>query len=194
MNLPNRRLFASIVFLAFLLLMTGCDSEEPGGEGPGEEELITRVLLVLTRTDGTAGTVTAEANSASGIGGGTGLNVGTLRLTAGATYSGTVQLFNGTEELSAEIEQEADEHQFFYTVSGGLAGKVTFTPTDRDRNNLPVGLTFTVAVTADALGTGTVRIQLGHYDDQRKDGTTVSSETDLDFEMPLQVVAPSSLP
>jgi hypothetical protein len=186
-------LLAAALFL-LLPLATGCDSEEPEGEGPGEEELITRVLLTLTRTDGPVGTATAEASSPSGIGGGTGLTVGTLRLVAGATYSGTVQLFNGTEAVTAEVEDEADEHQFFYTASGALAGKVTFTPTDRDSNNFPVGLAFTVAVAGDALGTGTVHIQLGHYDEQRKDGTTVSSETDLDFEMPLEVVAITPLP
>lgn len=177
-----------VAIAALALIIAACDSTKPDEEGPGEEELITRVVLTLVGTGG-ASDVTATATSDSGVGSGVGLQVETLALEAGATYTATIELFNDEEgeDITEEVDEERDEHQFFYTVSGGLAGLVAFDITDTDSNNLPVGLEFTVTVDAGAAGDGSVRIQLGHYDDAPKDGVTVSDETDLDFEMPISV-------
>jgi hypothetical protein len=177
---------APAVALLFALGLSACDSNEPDDDGPGEEELITRVTMTLTPAGGgSAVTITAENDSGIGEGGGIVLTPSTLTLAANTTYTGSIELLDtiNNEDITEEVEEEDDEHQFFYTVSG-LSG-TTFTITDTDGNGLPVGLDYTV--TTGSAGTGTLRVQLGHYDDQPKDGTTVSDETDLDFTLPLAV-------
>ena len=177
--------FPLLFALLFAVVLVSCDSTEPDDEGPGEEELITRVVVTLTQG---GNTITATANDGSGIGNGS-LTVETLELAAGTTYTGRIELFNDqeNEDITEEVDDERDEHQFFYTVQGGIASAVNFAITDEDSNGLPVGLTFTVTVNDGASGSGNVRIQIGHYDDAPKDGTTLSDETDIDFELPISV-------
>lgn len=172
--------------LAFLLVpfaFTACDSTEPD-EGPGEEELITKITLNLS-----AGgqTVTASANDPDGDG--TGFQIDTITLASGTTYSGTIELsdeING-EDITEEVEEEAEEHQFFYTVGGQASSRVRVTITDKDDNGLPVGLEFTLAVTDGGATTGTLRVVLGHYDEEPKNGTDLSDETDVDVSFPIRV-------
>jgi len=102
------------------LMFTSCteDPEEETGE-----ELITTVEYTLTPNDGSAqvsmifrdsdGDGTPEELSTSGP------------LTAGVSYSGSIQFWNETEDpaerVTEEIEEEDDEHQvFFETTLVGL--------------------------------------------------------------------------
>ncbi len=178
----------SLSLLVFLLvLFAGCDSEEPT-EGPGEEELITRVTLTLSPAGGGANVV-AEATDADGDG--TNFQIGTLALTANTTYTGSITVYDdiNDEDITAEVEEEADEHQFFYLPGGGVASRVTVTITDEDSNALPVGLDFTVAVSAGDAATGTIQVILGHYDEAPKDGVTQSDESDIDLVFPVTIAA-----
>ena len=68
-----------------------------------------------------------------------------------------------------------------------LASRITVTITDTDGNNLPVGLEYTVAVSAGAAATGSINVVLGHYDDSPKDGTTRSDESDIDIDIPITI-------
>ena len=163
----SKYLTFALALIVFTVVFAACDSNEPDDEGPGEEELITRVVL---RLSGGGQTVIATANDPDGDG--TNFQIDTINLTAGTTYDGTVELaddING-EDITEEIEEEDDEHQFFYTVGGGANGRVTVTITDQDENGFPVGLNFTVEVSAGAAASGTLRVILSHFDDDPKDG------------------------
>ncbi len=170
----------------FALVYAGCDSDDPDDDGPGEEELITRVTVTLTPMDAGA-VVTAEATDPDGDG--TDFQIDSITLTAGATYTGNIQVFDdlNNENITEEVEEEDAEHQFFYFPAGGVADRITVTYDDQDENGLPVGLSFTVAVTAGDAATGTMRVVLSHYDEGPKDGVNLSDESDVDVEFPVTI-------
>lgn len=178
--------------LTILVLTTlglaACDSTEPDDHGPGEGELITRVVLTLT---GGGETVTATADDPDGDG--LDLEIDPLTLRAGVTYEGTIELYNDLaddpdeQDITEEIREEADEHQLFYTPQEGVENRITVTVTDQDDEGLPVGLSFELAVTEGEAAAGSLQVVLSHYDDEPKDGETRSDETDLDVTFPVLI-------
>lgn len=173
-------------FLILLLLATGCDSTEPDEDnGAGEEELITRIRLTLTSP--TVPTATVEATDPDGDG--ANLTIGTLGLRAGATYSGTIEVFDDVNDLNIgeEVEEEGDEHQFFFIPGGTNASRLTVQATDSDSNGLPVGLDFSLSVSDGGTGQATLRVILSHFDDAPKDGVNQSDETDIDVTFPVTI-------
>jgi len=164
-----------IKYLLFALIMFtyACDSTEPD-EGPGEEELITLVTVSLVSD---AGTLNFAASDPDGDG--AGFTIDDMNLASNTTYQGSITFedtVNG-EDITEEVEEEADEHQVHYLPSSGL--NLTAAINDTDSNELPLGLDFTLT-TGDA-STGTLRVVLGHYDDDPKDGTSLSDESDVDI-------------
>jgi hypothetical protein len=178
-----------LTFVGIVLLNWGCSEDNPAG--PGEEELITTVILTFTEA-GTSTQVTVQWEDLDGDGGNPPV-IGTLTLSAGKTYNGTIQLLNKEanppEDVTAEVEDEAEAHQFFFTAEGGIAGRVVVTITDRDANNLPIGLQYTVAVTAGGAVAGTLNVVLSHYDQTPKNGTDRSNETDIDIDIPVNITS-----
>ena len=85
------------------------------------------------------------------------------------------------------VEEEADEHQFFYTVEGDAASRMTVEITDVDINDLPVGLEFTVSISSGGAAAGVLNVVLFHYDDVEKDGTSQSAESDIDIDIPVTI-------
>ncbi len=165
--------------------VSGCDSTEPDEHGAGDEELITRIQLTLTSSQ--APQVVVEATDPDGDG--ANLTIGTLVLKAGATYTGTIGVFDDVngEDVGAEIDEEADEHQFFFVPGGQDASRLSVTVTDSDSNGLPVGLAFTVATTSGGAGQASLRVILSHFDDDPKDGVSQSDETDIDVTFPVTI-------
>ncbi len=175
-----------VLLFALTIVFTGCDTDEPDPQGAGETELITKITLTLTPQSG--GTpIIAVADDPDGDG--VGLIIDDLVLTANTTYTGTIEIrddVNG-EDITNEVRSEADEHQLWYTFAGDVASRVTVTITDTDSNNLPLGLTFTVAVSDGPPVSGTLNVVLSHYDETPKDGTTLSGESDIDIVFPVEV-------
>lgn len=179
------------LFIVMLSIFVVACTDNPSGtddEGAGEEELITQVNLTLTAPDNSQ--VTASWEDPDGPGGNDPVISG-LQLEAGTNYNGTIELLDTTddpaEDITEEVREEAEEHQFFYSVEGDASGSVMVQITDTDANGLPIGLEFTVDV-ADAAGTtGTLNVVLSHYDDEPKDGETRSDETDVDIDIPLTI-------
>lgn len=184
MNMLSR--LTTLLALVALVTMTGCDSEEPDGDA-GENELITRVTVTLTPMSG-GSAIVAIAEDPDGDG--ANLTVDAIQLSADETYNGTIALYDGVNDfdITDEVEEEAEEHQFWYTASGAIADRVTITVTDRDDNNLPVGLAFTVTVSEGAAASGTFNVVLSHYDDAPKTGTDRSDESDIDIDFLLSIV------
>jgi hypothetical protein len=152
-----------------------------------EEVLPNEVTLTLTSPQGNTTAVWKSATDVKG----TATRIDTLILAAGRTYTGRITAVNNaktpTVDLTAEYKKKANEHQFFYTVTGDAQNRVTFTITDRDGNNLPVGLEFTVVTTSGGEARGTLNVVLAHYDDVKKMGTNRSPESDIDINFPLVI-------
>jgi len=181
--------------IATLSVVAGCKEDNPGDPNDGnEQELITKVILTLTE-NGMGRAITATFRDPDGVGG-VNATVDTLKVKAGSAYTGAMALAdeskNPPTDITAEIADEKDAHQFFNTPNGALAGRLTITITDKDSRNLPVGLAFTIAVTAGAPVTGSaansVKVALSHYDPaSTKNGTTPSSETDVEIDFPVNI-------
>jgi len=174
----------SISLLLLVLLWTGCDTTDPVDDGAGEEELITRITLTLT-----GGGQTLEVTASDPDGDGSNPEVDTMELVSGTVYTGTIGVYDDVNgmDVGAEIAEEADEHQFFFTPGGADASRVTVVATDTDANNLPVGLSFRLEVSPGPAGTAALQVVLSHFDDAPKDGVTRSDETDIDITFPIVI-------
>ena len=172
----------STLFVCLLLLLSSCDSVRPDDLVAGEEELITRVILTFTSE---THTVTAEAHDHSGDG--TEFEIDPIVLQRGKVYSGSIELLDDPNQvdITEEVAEEGDEHQFFYTFGGGVADQITLTVTDRDSNQLPIGLTFELDVHSGATATGTLNVVLSHFDEEPKNGVDRSDETDMNVTFPV---------
>jgi hypothetical protein len=187
---PFRRAAASAAAaLALATAACGGSSVAPGGE----QELITRVTLQVT---GNGSTQTVYIDDADGNGpGAPSAQVGTLSLVRGVTYTGTVRfenrLANPIKNITEEVEEEANEHQVYYTPSGT---GVTFTVTDTDPQGRPLGLAYNaLAANGTATGARTLRVVLCHYVDVAKpaNSTSCSADTDIDVTFNFTVAAPA---
>ena len=169
-------LLAPTLLLA-LAPLTACDEDDDNGDGAaegtggdgGNEEVEVISIVRLNFNDGTdTTTFTFEDPDGDGAMEGT---AEAITLTAGATYTLTVEFINGletpNEDITAEVAEEDDEHQVFIygdavegpaTTNTGVA--LTHAYGDTDGGGLPVGLTNTI--TANAAGTGTFSILLRH--------------------------------
>ena len=180
MYLARRRTLPAL--LATVAVLVGCGDENDNA-GAGDAEVISRVTVTLTPTTGGA-TQTAIINFSTPTT--PEPQAGTLALTPGVTYDGTVEFTNAfanpAVDITAEVEAEADEHRIFYTVTGPEGVSIPTSSLDLDPNGAPLGLTYQVVVAAGAeSGAGTIRVVLSHYDDQPKgSGQTPSNETDVD--------------
>jgi len=188
----NLTLF-SVILLS--LGLTACD--KPGDDDDaGEQEFITKVTIRLEE-QGTQNVVNIIWNDPDGDGRGD--FVGTANIKSNRTYKGTVQLLNELatdpkeRDMTKEIEEEADEHQFFYTFSNNLRPYATITITDRDKRGLPLGLKFDLVTTALPGGTasltGSLNVVLSHYTTITKTGTNPGNEEDINITAPLSISA-----
>ncbi len=175
----------------FMMLFTACGDDEPDDpEPPNEEELITTLNFTLTPDDG-GDAVVFSFQDLDGDGG----ELPTLTegvLTANTTYIGSVELLNElddpAENITTEVEEEAEEHQFFYqsTVTG-----VMVEYDDTDVNGNPVGIS-SLLTTMDA-ATGTLTIVLRHEPNKDASGvstgdiTNAGGETDIEVTFNVEV-------
>ena len=166
-----------------ILFFTACEKEDP--IVPNEEELITTLIYTLTPAGG--GTpVVFSFQDLDGDGGNAPIIVnGTLA--ANTTYAGVLLLLNETEtpaeSISEEVEEEADKHQFFFSVSGVDA---TVSYADADGNGNPIGLASTVVVGAVS-SSGTLVITLRHEPAKSASGVSAGDITNAGGETDIEV-------
>jgi len=164
--------------MAIALLTTSCGDDEV--EIPEELEVITTLNYTLT---GGGTTVTLSFQDPDGDGG----NAPTITsgtLAANTTYSGSIELRNDIEgeDITEEIEEEDEEHQFFFQTTGGIS--VAYDAEDVDAEGNPVGLEN--VLTTGAAGDGTVTVILRHEPDKNASGvsdgdiTNAGGETDIE--------------
>jgi hypothetical protein len=187
---------ALVSMLVSTLALHSCRTPSGPDEKQLEEVLPNVVTLTLTEA-GTTNRVTATWRK-TGTAATAPVTIDTLRLSAGKSYTGTIEakndLVSPAQDLTAEYAELADEHQFFYTPQGDVAARLLVSITDRDSKNLPLGLRYNVVVGALGAGATTVRgslnVVLGHFDPKEgnvKDGTKRSPESDIDVTLPVLV-------
>lgn len=176
-----------ILFCAITLFLSSC-SEDIVNDPVNEEELITDIIITMVNTLDASDTATftyldpdGDAGSAVPVISGDSLRLGT-------NYSCMIALYDKSKSpidtISTEIEEEANSHRFDYVLEGDAAEKATFTITDKDDNNLPVGLAFTTSISTGSSVNGTLRVVLNHFDKVVK-GFDNKDETDIDIMFPI---------
>ena len=204
MSKPHRRpvvftrLTSSLLVLGVLILLPlGCDSSDP----EEEEVLITRVELLLLRTDvpDEAERIIASVQGDQGLMAGASIAADTLRFVPGTTYEGRIDLFDAAgQNITGQVRQEAENYQLFYTPEGanGIGVVVTDVESDYGGNefggDLRVGLAYTITVLEEAPGgdNGHLRLQVGQFGSGRKNGSTLTVAPIVDVRLPMVIVAP----
>ncbi len=173
----------SLLFFATLAFVSCNNSDDPAPVN--EEEVITTLIAELTpQGGGTPITLTYRDPDGDGPTAPTANVTGPLAVNT--TYSGTVQVLNQlenpAEDITEEVREEDEEHQFFYEST-----LVTSAYTDADSNGNDVGLTYTI--TTAGAGTGTLTITLVHEPNKPNDGTVANAggETDVAATFPITV-------
>ncbi|MUH34469.1 type 1 periplasmic binding fold superfamily protein [Zobellia amurskyensis] len=173
----NKTLKTVLALSLMASVLTSCSSDDNAPEAVDEEEVITTMKIALVGEGGE----TASLQSQDLDGDGPNPPVITVdNLSANTTYTGSIEVLNETEtpaeDITVEVKEESDEHQFFFTVSGSITS-TSYGDTDEDGN--PLGLSFTL-LTGDA-GEGTLQITLRHEPTKPNDGSLVDAggETDI---------------
>jgi len=161
------------------LSFASCSDDDDSPELVNEEEVITTMTVTLTPTDGSE-TITLQSRDLDGDGSDAPVITVTGNLVAGTTYNGAIVLLNETEspaeDITEEVEEESDEHQFFYTISSGLDVTTEYGNNDSDGN--PLGTEF--ILTAGAASAGTITFTLRHEPIKPNDGIeSAGGETDI---------------
>ena len=184
MNILNKALQNIFLPLFGLVILSNCGGDDPIVP-PNEEELITTVNIVFTPTSGSA--VTMKYYDEDGGNGAAAPVVTGGTLTANTAYSVTLEILNEsvnpTEDITVEISEEAEDHQFFFEVSSSL--NLTLTSyDDQDGNGNPIGLENTF--TTGAASSGTLKVILRHEPNKSASGvssgdiTNAAGETDIE--------------
>tara|TARA_R110002012_G_scaffold20729_2_gene73204 strand:+ start:154 stop:723 length:570 start_codon:yes stop_codon:yes gene_type:complete len=170
--------------LVFTLILSSCSSDDDNNvtnlPAPvNEEEVITTLTATLTPAGGGTA-VTLQTRDLDGDGGNPPVITVSGDLVSGTTYNGVIVLLNETvnpaENITEEVEAEADEHQFFYTIAAGLDATTTYSNFDSNGNNL--GTQFTL--TANAMSSGTLTFTLRHEPTKPNTGLAdAGGETDI---------------
>lgn len=181
--------FLLLLSITFLVVFNSCKDDDPV-EDP-EEEVITTLNFTLTPTTGDV--VTLAFSDPDGDGGNAPtITGGTLQ--ADMTYTGSLELLNESEspaeDITAEISEEDDEHQFFFSTSSDLNLSVSYA--DQDGNGNPLGLSTTLMT--GAASTGTLTVILRHEPAKDASGvsggdiTNAGGETDIEvtFDVTIQ--------
>lgn len=199
MRYPATRILRTCAIAMSILAtchLSGC-SDDPINPPDDSEEILPNVItLRLTSSLNPAEVVVSEWKDLDGIGGAPGIS-DTIRLTSGTAYNGTLRAtFVGkinnrdtTIDLTPDYIEFGTQHQFFYTPGGGTSGRLAVTLIDHDASHHPLGLMTRFAVTAGPAADGTLRIELGHYDDpaRPKTGTLTPYARDIDIVSPVAI-------
>jgi hypothetical protein len=175
--MKNVKFLATAIFAT--VLFVSCSKDEDTPEPVNEEEVITTMTVTLAPNGGGA-PITLQTRDLDGDGPNAPVISVSGNLATGVTYNGTIVLLNETvnppEIITEEVEEEAEEHQFFYTIGGGLEVTTAYSNFDADGNNL--GTQFTL--TAGAASTGTLTFTLRHLPTKPNTGLgDAGGETDI---------------
>jgi hypothetical protein len=171
----------------FTLLLGSCSSDDDNPELINEEELITTLTVTLV-PEGGGTSITLSTQDLDGDGPDEPVIYVSSNLSSGLTYNGSISLLNETEspaeDITEEVEEEADEHQFFYTLGSGLDVTINATNFDSDGNAL--GTEFSLV--ANDVSSGSLTFTLRHEPNKPTDNlATAGGETDIEASFTISV-------
>jgi hypothetical protein len=192
----------TILFIAIsgLIFLSGCGDDPKKEDVP---ELITKVTLTFTPIGGGAAVV-VSATDPDGEGVQDIEPDGAIVLNDATPYSMSITLINELAEptddeynITAEVEEEGDEHMFFFAWTNNLfsapsgngnidnrSDEIDYQDTDGAN---PIGL-ITNWQTGANIGTGTFRILLKHQPGVKSAASgSTDGETDVDLTFDLQI-------
>jgi hypothetical protein len=193
-----------IPFYAFMILafaFSSCNSEDP--EEENEEEVITDVTLSFTELNASGATVGSKisfkASDPQGIELGSAPTIETVSLTRGKTYRLEITVYNAIEkeDITAEILEEADEHQFYFLGTAFVGSPAPASIVYDDPSGELIGLRTKVTLSGSpASNNAVMRVILRHDLNKAFAGATspifqnfaqAGGETDLDINFPLVI-------
>lgn len=183
-----KNLFKISLILALPLVLFSCSNDDDTPEPVNEEEIITTVTLTLT-PDGGGTAVTLISRDLDGDGPDDPVVSVSGNLAAETNYTGAVLFLNETEnpaeDITEEVNEEADEHQVFYVTSGGL--NLSFSYANFDGNGNPLGTVVTAQT--GAASTGSLNVVLRHEPKKPNDGSLADAggETDVTVNFPITI-------
>lgn len=175
-----------------LFIFTACEEDEAAPEEENEVEVFTDVKLVFTPAGGGAA-VEAAAQDPDGAGVQELQVLGAIDLLANTEYTLTMVIENCLESpcelMNEEIEEEDEEHQFFFSftndaftspVGNGNIDTASdpLNYNDADGNGNSIGLN--TSWTTGSASSGTFTVQLQHQPDV-KTATSGATDGDTDF-------------
>ncbi|MDM9632597.1 type 1 periplasmic binding fold superfamily protein [Robiginitalea aurantiaca] len=174
------------LFTAAILALNSCSSDDDP-EPVNEEEVITTMTITLVPQSGGA-PIQLESRDLDGDGPNPPEITVSGNFSARTLYTGSIVLLNETEtpaeNITTEVEEEAEEHQFFYTLSPSLSGSTEYINVDGDGN--PLGTEF--AFSAGDESTGTMTFTLRHDLKKPNDGTLSDAGGETDIAQTFDVV------
>lgn len=154
-----------------------------------EEELITTMKVSLVPENG-GETLVLNFQDLDGDGSNEPI-IDSEILAANTVYSGTILLLNETtdpaENITLEVAEEGEAHQFFYSNNAGMITNYT----DEDSNGNPIGINFSLETSAAT--SGSLTIILRHEPNKSAEGVidgnieNAGGETDILVTFPISV-------
>ncbi|WP_186756737.1 hypothetical protein [Echinicola salinicaeni] len=188
--------FTFLLGLTFTLVSCGKDDPVP----ELDQEVITDVTLTFTEVDESGNNIGTSMDFLASAEGGLSLG-GTIQietitgLESGKSYRMEITAYNGiaNEDITEEIEEEGEEHQFYFLGSAfvGASSFMEYSYDDTDMNGQPVGLTGIVNIDDNSTSnSGEIRVVLRHDLDKSYEGADnphwedyvqAGGESDLDL-------------
>ena len=187
------------LFAALGFAFASCESEDPVEENDGE--VITDVTLTFQEMDasnnpvGSAFSFTASDPQGIEVGGSP--TIETVTLTRGKNYLMSIEVLNSieNEDITEEIEEEADEHQFYFL--GSAFDNNILSITYADAGGIALGLQNMVTVSSSpGANNAQMRVVLRHDLDKNFPGANnpnftnfvqAGGESDLDITFPVVI-------
>jgi hypothetical protein len=171
--------FLATVLFTTLLFVSCSKDDDSTPEPVNEEEVITTLTATLVPA-GQGTTITLKSQDLDGDGPNPPVITVSGNLSAGVIYNGTIELLNEmespAEDITEEVEEEDLDHQFFYTIGGGLDVTTSYENNDSEGN--PLGTEFTLV--AGAASSGALTFTLRHEPTKPNTGLDdAGGETDL---------------
>tara|TARA_B100000989_G_C19430834_1_gene422977 strand:- start:248 stop:793 length:546 start_codon:yes stop_codon:yes gene_type:complete len=177
--------FYKLSALALTLAVVSCSKDDDEPEHVHEHEVMTTMNVTLTSS---SGNVTLSFQDLD-IDGPNPPSISVSgNLSSETLYMGSIEILNETEtppeNVTTEIIEENDEHQFFFTLSSGL--EVDISTTDSDSNGNPLGQQFNLQTHSP--GSGTLTITLIHEPNKPNSGlSSAGGATDIEVTFNLVV-------
>ncbi|MGJ8667181.1 MAG: type 1 periplasmic binding fold superfamily protein [Patiriisocius sp.] len=176
--MKNLKIFSAAIIAGLFSL--ACSNDDDTTPVPVNEEEVITTFTATLRPQGGGTAVILQSRDIDGDGGDAPVVTVSGNLSANTTYNGEIILLNETvsppDNITTEVDEEGEEHQFFYTVGGTLDVTTTYVDFDLDGN--PVGILFTL--TANAASSGNLTFTLRHEPTKPNTGLgDAGGETDI---------------